>query len=137
LNPRRGPTSTELSSASELSTYRTETPFRRFVAHVTPGSKEYEKWYSIAESGIVDDFGRAHVTFPVDGRKSGYLYVEDADGSVQAEFDLNGAADAKQFVTRNGYVVGGSLTDEILRAQATTNSHYSLHTIKELLLTNN
>jgi len=38
LNPRRGPTSTELSSASALSKYRTETPFRRFVAHVTPGS---------------------------------------------------------------------------------------------------
>jgi protein disulfide-isomerase-like protein len=120
LTPRRGPSSTEITSASQLSAYRTETPFRRFVAHVTPGSKEYEKWYSIADSGIVDDFGRAHVTFPVDGRKSGYLYVEDADGNVQAEFDLNGGGDARQFVTRNGYTVGGPLTDEILRAQATT-----------------
>jgi len=94
--------------------------YRRFVAYVSPGSKEYDKWFSTADSGLLDDFGRGHVTYSDPSRKSGYIYVEDTDGKEVASFDLNGSNDFRQFTIRNGYAVGGPLTDEILRAQATT-----------------
>jgi len=120
LNPRRGPSSTEIGSEADLSEYREQTKFTRFVAHVKPGSKEYDKWYAYAESGLLDDFGRAHASFASNDRKSGYVYAETGSGDIINSFDLSGSEDFKRFVIKNGYPVGGALTDQHLRAQATT-----------------
>jgi len=73
-----------------------------------------------SDSGLLDDFGRAHATHEGGNRKSGHIYVEDADGTELASFDLNSSNDIKQFVILHGYPIGGPVTDEILRAQATT-----------------
>jgi protein disulfide-isomerase-like protein len=120
LTPRRGPSTNEISSADKLAEFRKNTPYQRFIAYVAPGSKEFDKWLSHADSGLLDDFGRAHATYNDPSRKSGFIYVEDAEGNTVATFDLSSSADFRQFAIRNGYPVGGSLTDEILRAQATT-----------------
>jgi len=87
LTPRRGPTSIEIDSADKLSAYRTETPYRRFLAYVSPGTPQYDKWIAQAESGLLDDFGRAHVTYSDSSRKSGFVYVEEGDGSEVGSFD--------------------------------------------------
>jgi len=90
------------------------------VAYVKSGTKEFDKWWSHADSGLLDDFGRAHVTFADGNRKAGHVYAEDADGSELASFDLSSSNDFKQFAILHGYPIGGAVTDEILRAQATT-----------------
>jgi len=120
LTPRRGPSSNGLTSLAQLNTFRTETPYRRFIAYVSPGTVAYDKWVTVSDSGLLDDFGRADCTFNDPARKSGYVYVEEADGKEVASFDLSSSSDFKSFVIRNGYPVGGALSDEILRAQATT-----------------
>jgi len=119
LNPRRGSSSTEIKSQKELEAFRSGTPFVRFLAYVKPKTKEYEKWYGYADSGLLDDFGRANVA-DVGNRKSGFVYVENVAGEEIASFDLSSSDDFKPFVIKNGYSYGGSLTDPLLRAQATT-----------------
>jgi len=119
LNPRRGSSSTEIKTQKELDAFRSGTQFVRFLAYVKPKTKEYEKWYGYAESGLLDDFGRSHV-IDVGDRKSGYVYAENAAGEEIASFDLSSSDDFKSFVIKNGYQYGGSLIDPILRAQATT-----------------
>jgi len=119
LNPRRGLSSTEIGTEEALAKFRTETPYNRFIAYVKPNTREYEKWNAFADSGLLDDFGRAHATF-ASGSKSGFVYVENEKGEEISSYDLNGAYDFKQFAIKHGYPVGGALTDQLLRAQATT-----------------
>jgi len=119
LTPRRGSSSTSISTDKSLEAFRSRTPWKRFLAYVKPGSKEYEKWYSYADSGLLDDFGRAHVTIEGE-RKEGYIYVEDTNGEIIATYDFSSSEDFKQFAIKNAYVTGGPLTDQLLRAQATT-----------------
>jgi len=120
LSPRRGPSSNEISSKEQLQAFRKDTPYKRFIAYAKQGTKEYDKWLSAVDSGLLDDFARTHATYSDPSRKSGHVYVEDVEGNEVASFDLSGSNDLKQFVLRHGYTVGGPLTDEILRAQATT-----------------
>eukprot|EP01123_Difflugia_compressa_P008730 TRINITY_DN267_c0_g1_i2.p1 TRINITY_DN267_c0_g1~~TRINITY_DN267_c0_g1_i2.p1 ORF type:complete len:639 (+),score=168.49 TRINITY_DN267_c0_g1_i2:108-1919(+) len=119
LTPRRGPSSTQLTPAG-IAQFRTETPYTRFIAYFDDTtSKEFEKWKTATEGGILDDFGRAHVIGSA-SRKSGVVVAESSDGTEIATFDLSSTNDFKQFVIKHGYPYGSSLLDQHLRAQATT-----------------
>lgn len=120
LTPRMGPSTTPLDTPVSYDTWKKNSPFTRFLAVVKPDSKEFEKWFQFADSGLLDDFGRAHLTFEDKDHKEGFVYVEDASGKSLGSFDLNSGGDFKHFAIKYGYPVGGPLQDVHQRAQATT-----------------
>jgi len=123
LTPRMGPSTVPLDTPLSYETWKKSTPFIRFLAVVGSSSGKpllYDKWFQFADSGLLDDFGRAHLTFESADRKEGFVYVEDASGTTLGSFDLNGGGDFKHFAIKHGYPVGGPLLDIHQRAQATT-----------------